>query len=106
MAFKRSAVRSRSAPQIMSFHVYALYSHNLNAIYIGQSSDLKKRLTDHNKGYSKFTAKTDDWILVYSEECESRSIALKRERQIKSSGGRKFIWEIVRNAVNGVSGPS
>jgi putative endonuclease len=110
MAFKRSAVRSRSAPLLkvvnfgslflfkgdpMKYFVYALYSPHLNKIYIGQRKDLETRVMHHNKGYSKYTSKTNDWAVVYSEEHESRGQALKREKQLKSAKGRAFVWERV-----------
>ncbi len=79
----------------MKYFVYALYSAQLNTIYVGQTQDLKTRINQHNMGYSKYTSKTDDWILVYSEEIESKGKALKREKQLKSSRGRNFIWDKV-----------
>ena len=106
MAFKRSAVRSRSAPQDMNFSVYALYSKRLHTIYIGQSQDVNDRANVPNKGYSKYTSRTNDWIIVYTETCSSRGDALKREKQLKTAGGRKFIWDIVKNKFSEVSGPS
>ena len=80
----------------MFFIVYALYSPKLNKIYIGQTSDFDKRYYDHKKGYSRATSMTDDWEVVYKEECSSRSEAFKREKQLKSSRGREFIWEIIK----------
>jgi putative endonuclease len=81
----------------MQFHVYALYSPRLDLIYIGQSSKLHERVPEHNKGYSKFTSRTNDWILVYSEQCPNRKIAMKREKQLKSYRGRQFIRSIISN---------
>lgn len=37
-----------------------------------------------------------EWALVYSEEVETRSEALKRERQLKSARGRVFIRSQLR----------
>ncbi|KAA3613021.1 MAG: GIY-YIG nuclease family protein [Calditrichaeota bacterium] len=81
----------------MSYYVYAIYSPALNSIYIGQTGNIKKRFNDHNKGYSKYTSKANDWTLVYSEECTSRANALKREKQLKSAKGREFVWSNVPN---------
>ncbi len=74
------------------FHVYALYSPNFNEIYIGYSSNLKERIKSHNflatKGY---TIKYRPWKLIYSESHNSKSEAMKREKQLKSAKGR-FIY--------------
>ncbi len=89
----RSAVRLRSLALFMNFYVYALYSAKLDIIYIGQTKNLDKRISDHKKGYSKYTFRTDDWNLIYSEICDSRADAMKREKQLKSSKGRRFLRE-------------
>ena len=79
----------------MPYHVYAIYSSKLDLIYIGQSSHIEERISDHNRGYSTFTSRTNDWILIYCEECDSKKNALKREKQLKSFKGREFIRNII-----------
>jgi putative endonuclease len=80
------------------FFVYALYSPIFGKIYIGFSSDPEKRLLQHNginnDGWSR---KFQPWILVYTEDCSSKTNALRREKQLKSSRGRSFIWSIIKN---------
>ena len=75
------------------FYVYALYNSKNGKIYIGQTSDLDKRLAEHNnKLGNHFTAKLDgEWILIYKEFAADRIQALKREKQLKSFRGREFI---------------
>jgi putative endonuclease len=80
----------------MPFLVYVLYSPKLKKIYVGQTSNLDQRLNEHRRGYSKATSMTDDWEVIYTEECSTRSEAFKREKQLKSSRGRSFIWEIIK----------
>lgn len=79
----------------MTYFVYAIHSQSLNLIYIGQTSNLEKRISDHLKGYSQFTSRAKDWILIYSEKCDSRSRAVKREKQLKSYKGRTFIRSLI-----------
>ena len=78
--------------------VYALYSPDHNKIYIGESDNLITRMKYHNhlaeKGYTKSYR---PWILIYQEQCVNRSEARKREKQLKSGGGRRFIWGIVHS---------
>ena len=75
------------------FYVYALYNIKNDKIYIGQTGNIDKRLAEHNnKLGNHFTAKLDgEWILIYKEILNSRTEAIKRERQLKSYKGREFI---------------
>ena len=78
------------------FKVYVLHSVSFNKIYIGYTSDLEKRLLSHNElGKKGFTLKFRPWTLVYSEDLETKSKAMKREKELKSAQGRKFIWSLI-----------
>ena len=80
----------------MAFHVYILRSEKTGQIYIGHTSDLERRLREHNDpklGKRRYTRKQKGpWLLVYSEEMESRSEAMKRERFLKGGQGRELIY--------------
>jgi putative endonuclease len=78
------------------FFVYALYSSKFNKIYIGQTVDLDKRLTEHNAGLSFYTKRFMPWEIVYTEKIKTRTEAMKREKQLKSQKGREFIWNHIR----------
>lgn len=53
-------------------------------LYTGWTTDLEKRLKTHNSGKgAKYTRSRLPVEIVYSETCENKSEALKRERQIK-----------------------
>jgi len=55
-----------------------------NALYIGETADLDRRLEQHRGGSaSAFTASRRPVTLVYSESHPTRAIALRRERQLK-----------------------
>ena len=56
-----------------------------NTLYCGYSNNLEKRINDHNKGCNgaKYTRGRRPVKLVYYERFESKSEALKREREIK-----------------------
>jgi putative endonuclease len=76
----------------MSFYVYVLHSAATDKIYIGFTSDLDHRLKAHNELAIKgWTIKFRPWILIYAETFQTKSEALKREREFKSSRGRDFI---------------
>jgi putative endonuclease len=78
------------------FTVYVLYSPSFNKIYIGYTSNLNNRFLSHNELATKgHTIKFRPWVIVYSEEVETKTEAIKRERQLKSANGRKFVWDII-----------
>ncbi len=74
-------------------YVYVLYNRQSKKIYVGQTSDLNRRIKEHNlKLGNHFTAKFEgEWELIYKESVVTRSEALKREKQLKSFRGREFI---------------
>ena len=47
--------------------------------YTGFTNNIPKRLDHHNSGLSKWTKRGSDWKLVYSEQFDNESDALKRE---------------------------
>ena len=73
------------------FFVYILQSLSLGKFYIGYTTDLEKRLKEHNSGISSFTSKVSDWAIKYSEQFNTREEAIIREREIKSKKSRKYI---------------
>jgi len=75
------------------FTVYVLYSEKFDKIYIGQTVDLSERIKEHNNGLSNYSRKFIPWKLAHSEKFKFRKEALIREKQLKSSRGRSFIWK-------------
>jgi len=55
-----------------------------DTLYCGITNDLEKRLAAHNAGTaSKYTRTRVPVKLVFAEPCADRSVASKREREIK-----------------------
>jgi putative endonuclease len=81
-----------------SFVVYILYSSILDKYYVGHTEDTDKRLLQHNMGFSTYTAKAQDWILVYKEIFLTRQEARQREKDIKAKKSRKYIEWLIRSA--------
>ena len=81
----------------MSFWVYILRSEATGKLYVGQTSNLKRRVMRHNTeeaGSKRYTQRHEGpWNLIYSEEKETRSDAIKREKYLKSGQGREWIIE-------------
>ncbi len=64
-------------------YVYMLRCKN-NSLYTGWTTDLERRIKEHNKGIgSKYTRANRPVELVYFEELEDKCEATKREYAIK-----------------------
>jgi len=78
------------------FTVYVLYSPAFNKIYICYTSDLNNRFLSHNELATKgYTLRYRPWVIAYTEEYQTKTEAIKRENQLKSASGRRFIWKII-----------
>jgi len=75
--------------------VYIMQSQKDSGYYIGHSSDLNDRLARHNQGRNKYTKYKLPWKLVYIEEFDNRSEAMKREYEIKRKKSKNYVnWLI------------
>ncbi len=72
----------------MPYSVYVLKSESTGSSYVGHTSNLEKRLLEHNNGKSLSTRGKRPWRLVHKEEFETRPEAASRERYFKSVEGR------------------
>ena len=77
----------------MRYYTYVLHSKKYDKIYIGYTNNLERRFYFHNKGIKGWTAKFVPWELVYYEKYDNKTDAMKREKELKSYQGRKFIRE-------------
>ena len=73
------------------FFVYVLTSINHNRFYIGFTSNLSRRLREHNSGKTKSTKGYAPWEMLFSETYDTREQARKREVYLKSGIGREYI---------------
>jgi len=65
--------------------VYVLYSHHTRKRYIGYTTDLRKRLKEHNAGHVKSTKSGLPWRVIAYKKYSSRSEARWIERSLKRS---------------------
>ncbi len=81
----------------MAFWVYVLQSETTGKVYIGQTNDLRLRLSQHNDPNFQRTLHTKrnqgPWKLVQTETFSTRAQAMSREKALKSGQGRKWIRE-------------
>ena len=73
------------------YYAYILKSGKDNHLYIGFTTDLKKRLKFHNLGFNKSTAKRKPLNLVYYEGYISEKDARTREIFLKTGRGHEVL---------------
>lgn len=76
-------------------YVYVLRSLRDLKKYVGVTGDLEKRVKAHNWGRVSSTKSRRPFELIYVEKFESREIAEKRERFLKSGKG----YEVLKNKI-------
>ena len=65
-------------------------------LYKGMTDNLDKRLVEHNnKELSFWTKRGTEWKLIYKEEFDNKTDALKRERWLKTGVGRDYLKMIL-----------
>ena len=78
------------APRRGMFIVYVLKCAD-ESFYIGQTEDLPRRLRQHQNREVSWTAKRLPVEIIHWEQFNSREAAVKREQDLKSGFGRKWL---------------
>lgn len=73
------------------FFVYILKSLGFKKTYVGRTSDVEKRLYEHNTSSNEFSRRYKPWEIIYTEKLETLEESIKREKYFKSAAGRKWI---------------
>ena len=81
------------------YTVYVLLSLKDGKHYTGSTSNLVRRLKEHNSGKTESTRRRRPFELVYTEEYETRPEAEKRERYLKTGTGRSELKKLLIGAV-------
>lgn len=79
------------------FYTYVLQSLKDESLYIGCTSDLEKRLKEHNNGYVLATKHSRPYKLIYYEAFLDKNDAKDREVYLKSGWGRRSINKLLKN---------
>ena len=81
------------------YYVYIIYSDKIKKFYIGLTNDLKRRVSEHKRGCSKFTQKVNDWILVYYEAFCNKNDAMEEKKFLKTGRGRERKKYLLKNFI-------
>lgn len=81
----------------MMHYVYVLQrAEGGDEFYIGATSDLRRRMDEHNRPHRGFTGRRR-WRLIYYEAYTTAQAAFDRERRLKHDGRvRRFLMERLR----------
>ena len=80
---------------IMFFYVYLLQSAKDN-LYLGYTTDLKKRLQKHNRGLVFATKSCTSWQLIFYEAYRSKKDAIRREKYLKTNQGSQLLKRMLK----------
>ncbi|MFA9206597.1 MAG: GIY-YIG nuclease family protein [Burkholderiaceae bacterium] len=78
------------------FYVYLIQSEVDASFYIGYTSNLELRIKQHNNGESIYSRRKKPWKLVYTEELENKTNALKREKFLKKQKNKDFYYQLIK----------
>lgn len=82
------------------YYVYVLLCNDKN-YYTGYSTELKKRLTEHSNGKVYSTKNRLPVELIYFEGSLSQKDALHREKYLKTSWGKRYLKNRLKNYLTG-----
>jgi putative endonuclease len=79
--------------------LYILQSETTGRFYVGSTSDLDRRLSEHHRGHALATRGRGLWRLVYQERFESLADARRRELEIKRWKSAKMVSGLISGRV-------
>lgn len=85
------------------YYIYLLQSDKDGGWYIGYTSDLKRRLQEHNRGDNASTSYRGELVLIYYEAYLDKFDAVGRERFLKSGSGRRFLKKQLKNYLQSIT---
>ena len=81
-------------PSKEGFFIYVSYIHlksdKSEKLYIGHTENLERRLSEHNSNQSKSTKGKGLWEIIFSNEFETRSKAVKYELKLKKIKNKTY----------------
>ncbi len=77
------------------YYTYALYYYGFSRLYVGHTNDINRRLEEHNEGKVESTKSYIPYRLIYIEEQKTRKDAVRREKELKTTEGRRFLKKFI-----------
>lgn len=84
---------------LLPYCVYVLPSKKDGNFYVGFTTDLQRRLTEHFHGQSKATAPRRPFKLIHCEYYLWKSDAERRETYLKTAKGRRALRPMLKDSI-------
>ncbi len=88
-----------TAKTLIMFYIYILRMKN-GQLYTGFTTDIDRRIGEHNRGIVKSTSKRRPLELIHYEVYKLESDARRRERFLKTSEGKRLLRKQIRDILN------
>ena len=75
----------------MDWWVYAVKSVQNGRIYVGMSTDISRRIIEHNKKKVRSTKAYTPWVIIFKEFIGDRKKAREKEKYYKSGIGKEIL---------------
>ncbi len=79
------------------YYVYILQSQVRSRLYIGKTTNLKRRISEHNAGQNASTTPYMPWILIFYEAYFNKDDANRREKYLKTTQGHQAIQRMLHD---------
>lgn len=86
--------------QLLPYCTYVLFSEKDKMLYTGYTSNLERRIGEHNAGKNISTAKRAPLKLIFCEFYLFEKDARKREMYLKTTAGKKAIKLMLRSTLH------
>jgi putative endonuclease len=80
-------------------YFYILQSLKNKRLYLGQTTDLKKRLRSHNNGENKATKPNIPYELIFYSAFTNEKDAINCEQYFKTTAGWKRLHKMLENTL-------
>jgi putative endonuclease len=78
----------------MQKHTVYIISNSDGIYYKGYTTDIVRRLEQHNSPLGKYTSGRGPWVLIFMHTFESKTEALKYEKMLKRQNHKYLDWLI------------
>ena len=84
------------------FYTYILISEKDDKFYVGYTDNLKRRIKQHNNADVESTKYRRPLKLIYYEVCLNQKDAIHREKYLKTTYGKRYIRNRLKNYLEGL----
>lgn len=78
-------------------YVYILQSLKNHSLYIGYTTNLKKRIFEHNRQRNLSTKTFTPWKLIFAEAYLVATDAKRREKYLKTNNGSRVLKRMLKD---------